>query len=91
MKRDESVYLRHILDATIKAEEYLQGLDEIAFKGKLAGPGGDSPDRDHRRGDENDYLQNCDTFIHTFRGKTSPACVTNSFTITSGWILRRSG
>jgi uncharacterized protein with HEPN domain len=28
MKRDESVYLRHILDAIIKAEEYLQGLDE---------------------------------------------------------------
>lgn len=29
MKRDESVYLRHILDAIIKTEEYLQGLDEI--------------------------------------------------------------
>jgi uncharacterized protein with HEPN domain len=28
MKRDESLYLRHILDAIIKAEEYLQGLDE---------------------------------------------------------------
>jgi len=33
MKRDESVYLRHILDAIIKAEEYLQGLDEITFNG----------------------------------------------------------
>ena len=33
MKRDESVYLRHILDAIIKAEEYLQGLDEAAFNG----------------------------------------------------------
>lgn len=31
MKRDESFYLRHILDAIIKAEEYLQGLDEAAF------------------------------------------------------------
>lgn len=33
MKRDESVYLRHILDAIIKAEEYLQGLDENSFNG----------------------------------------------------------
>jgi len=31
MKRDESFYLRHILDAIVKAEEYLQGLDEAAF------------------------------------------------------------
>jgi uncharacterized protein with HEPN domain len=33
MKRDESVYLRHILDAITKAEEYLQGLDESGFNG----------------------------------------------------------
>ena len=33
MKRDESVYLRHILDAIIKADEYLQGLDENSFNG----------------------------------------------------------
>jgi uncharacterized protein with HEPN domain len=31
MKRDESFYLHHILDAMVKAEEYLQGLDEAAF------------------------------------------------------------
>jgi len=31
MKRDESFYLRHILDAIAKAEEYSQGLDEAAF------------------------------------------------------------
>jgi len=31
MKRDESFYLHHILDAIVKAEEYLQGLDEAAF------------------------------------------------------------
>lgn len=31
MKRDESFYLHHILDAIRKAEEYLQGLDEAAF------------------------------------------------------------
>jgi len=31
MKRDESAYLRHILDAIVRAEEYLQGLDEVAF------------------------------------------------------------
>ena len=31
MKRDESFYLHHILDAIGKAEEYLQGLDELAF------------------------------------------------------------
>jgi len=31
MKRDESVYLRHILDSITKVESYLQGLDEIAF------------------------------------------------------------
>lgn len=33
MKRDESFYLRHILDAIIKVEEYLQSLDEAAFNG----------------------------------------------------------
>jgi uncharacterized protein with HEPN domain len=32
MKRDESVYLRHILDAIFKTQEYLEGLDEAAFK-----------------------------------------------------------
>jgi uncharacterized protein with HEPN domain len=31
MKRDESFYLHHILDAILKAAEYLQGLDEVAF------------------------------------------------------------
>jgi uncharacterized protein with HEPN domain len=31
MKRDESAYLRHILDAIVGAKEYLQGLDEVAF------------------------------------------------------------
>jgi len=31
MRRDESFYLRHILDAIVRAEEYLQGLDEAAF------------------------------------------------------------
>jgi uncharacterized protein with HEPN domain len=31
MKRDETVYLQHILDAIIKVEEYLRGLDEGAF------------------------------------------------------------
>ena len=31
MKRDESVYLRHILDAIRRIEEYTCGLDEQAF------------------------------------------------------------
>ncbi len=31
MKRDESVYLQHILDAIAKIETYLRGLDEAAF------------------------------------------------------------
>jgi uncharacterized protein with HEPN domain len=31
MKKDESFFLRHILDAIAKAEEYLQDLDEAAF------------------------------------------------------------
>jgi uncharacterized protein with HEPN domain len=31
MKRDETVYLRHILDAIAKVEMYLQGVDETAF------------------------------------------------------------
>lgn len=29
--RDESVYLRHILDAIVKIETYLHGIDEKAF------------------------------------------------------------
>lgn len=31
MKRDETVYLQHILDAIAKVEEYLEGVDEPAF------------------------------------------------------------
>jgi uncharacterized protein with HEPN domain len=31
MRRDESVYLRHILDAIAKVELYLHGRDEMAF------------------------------------------------------------
>jgi len=31
MKRDDSVYLRHILDAIGKAETYLEGVNEAAF------------------------------------------------------------
>jgi len=32
MKPDESVYLQHMLDAIAKAESYLRGVDETAFK-----------------------------------------------------------
>jgi uncharacterized protein with HEPN domain len=32
MKRDETVYLRHILDAIVKVETYLTDVDETAFK-----------------------------------------------------------
>lgn len=31
MKRDESVYLQHILDAIAKIEEYVSGIDEETF------------------------------------------------------------
>ena len=31
MKRDDSVYLRHISDAIAKIEQYLQGMTEEAF------------------------------------------------------------
>ncbi len=31
MKRDESFYLRHILDAIVRTEVYLQGLDEAVL------------------------------------------------------------
>ena len=31
MKRDDSVYLRHILDAIAKVDAYLQDVDEVAF------------------------------------------------------------
>jgi uncharacterized protein with HEPN domain len=31
MKRDDSVYLRHILDAIAKVEVYLYGKDEAVF------------------------------------------------------------
>jgi uncharacterized protein with HEPN domain len=31
MKRDDSVYLQHILDAILKVESYLQNVDEAAF------------------------------------------------------------
>lgn len=31
MKRDETVYLRHILDSIDRIEEYLTGIDEAAY------------------------------------------------------------
>jgi uncharacterized protein with HEPN domain len=31
MKRDETIYLRHILDAISKVETYLSGVDETTF------------------------------------------------------------
>jgi len=31
MRRDDSVYLRHVLDAISRIEEYLQAVDEKAF------------------------------------------------------------
>lgn len=32
MKRDDIVYIRHILDAIARVEEYLRGVDEANFK-----------------------------------------------------------
>jgi uncharacterized protein with HEPN domain len=32
MKRDDTVYLQHILDATARIEEYLQGVDKKVFQ-----------------------------------------------------------
>ena len=32
MKRDEAVYLRHILDAIARAQEYLLEVDEASFQ-----------------------------------------------------------
>ena len=31
MKRDDTVYLRHVLDAVVRIEEYLQGIGEDVF------------------------------------------------------------
>jgi uncharacterized protein with HEPN domain len=40
MKSDDTVYLRHILDAIAKIGTYLQGVDEAAFrKGTLVQDG----------------------------------------------------
>lgn len=33
MKRDDSVYLQHILDAIARIDTYLQDVDEVAFLG----------------------------------------------------------
>lgn len=32
MKLDESVYMRHIIDAIARIEEYLHGVDEETFR-----------------------------------------------------------
>ena len=32
MEKDDTIYLRHILDATNIVKEYLQGVDEAKFK-----------------------------------------------------------
>jgi len=31
MKRDDTVYLRHVLDAIVRAQGYLRGVDEASF------------------------------------------------------------
>lgn len=32
MSRDEAVYLKHVLDAISRIEEYVQGVEETGFK-----------------------------------------------------------
>lgn len=32
MKRDDSVYVQHVLDAILTIESYLSGVDELAFQ-----------------------------------------------------------
>jgi len=32
MKKDDTIYLRHILDAVSTIEEYLHGIDEVKFR-----------------------------------------------------------
>ena len=32
MEKDDTIYLRHILDAVDTVDEYLQGVDEVKFK-----------------------------------------------------------
>jgi uncharacterized protein with HEPN domain len=34
MKRDDTIYLRHVLDAITKIETYLMGIDESGFHAK---------------------------------------------------------
>ena len=34
-KRDDAVYLKHILDAIARVEEYIQGIDSSSFAKKF--------------------------------------------------------
>jgi uncharacterized protein with HEPN domain len=82
MKRDESVYLRHILDAIIKVDEYLLGSTEDSFYANSL-----VRDAVIRQieiiGEATKRLsQTCEASTHTFPGTTLPGCVTNLFMIT---------
>ncbi len=91
MKRDDSIYLRHILDAITKADGYWQGVDEATFQQnsliqdgvirqiEIVGEAtGISPKI---------YAAN----IAKFPGKILRECGINSSTITSGLMLTKFG
>ena len=83
MKRDDTVYLQHILDAIAKAQSYLLDVDEASFSpipsSKMVSSGRSRSLAKPR----NVYPTSCAPNTHRFLGMTLPACGTSSFTITS--------
>ena len=77
MKRDELVYIQHILDAIAKIEEYLQGLDEETFTSahwcRMPSFGKSKSSEKRSSG----FQANYETGIPISRGKISPECATN--------------
>jgi uncharacterized protein with HEPN domain len=77
MKRDESFYLHHILDAIGKADECLQGLDEGAFSRTTLVQDGVIRQIEIIGEATNDCPSNFGVGMITFTGRTLPECGTN--------------
>ena len=91
MRRDDAVYLQHILDAIGKIEDYVAGMDRDAFQANTM-----AQDAVIRQleiiGEATKRLsQGLRSGAAAVPGKTSPACETSSFTTPWGWMSKRSG
>ena len=91
MKRDESVYLRHILDAIAKIESYLQDIDETTFSKQSLIQDGVIRQLEIVAKQSSEYQANSALSNLISRGKISPVCATSSSTTILESIWKKFG